>query len=305
MAAEQERLLRHRIRSIRSTQKITRAMQLIAASRIARAQRALSMAEPYVARLEEVVQELSNTPEASAHPLFTGSGQASAVVVIGADRGLCGAFNSSVLRMAEEVLGDDHVRSPLVVGVGRKVQSYFRFQGAPLAHAFTGFADRPSFEDAVRVAAPVVDAVSDGRVGRALVVSTRFLSTGNQRAEISTLVPVPAAGEAGHEASFEFEPGPETIMEELLPRWIEAQLYAALLESAASFHVAQQRAMQAATDNAEDLVKTFTRAMNRARQDAITTEIMEIVGGAEALRQAGRSEDLLGQPEVYVFPEAS
>jgi F-type H+-transporting ATPase subunit gamma len=305
MAAGQERLLRRRIRSIRSTQKITRAMQLIAASRIARAQRAISMAEPYVTRLREVVQELANTPEARSLPLFAGAGDDSAVVVIGADRGLCGAFNFSVLRAAEEVLGESTSLSPLVVGVGRKVQSYFRFHGVPLAHVFTGFADRPSFEDAVRVARPVVDALSDGRVGRVLVVSTRFVSTGTQRAEMSQLVPVPGVAEAEHEASFEFEPGPESIMQELLPRWLEAQLYAALLESAASFHVAQQRAMQAATDNAEDLVKTFSRAMNRARQDAITTEIMEIVGGAEALRQAGLSEHLLGRPDVYVFPQAS
>jgi len=304
VAASQERTLRRRIRSIQSTQKITRAMQLIAASRIVRAEQAITAARPYVTRLGEVVQDLSSAPEVRSHPLFAPSGDRSAVIVMGADRGLCGAFNASVVRTAEEVLRDEAGANPLVVGVGRKVESYFRFQGRPLDDAVTGITDRPSLANAKRVTLPVIEALNAGRAGRVFLVSTRFLTPGSQRAETRQLLPVPQSGEERRVVVFEFEPAPELIVDQVLPLWLEAEVYAALLESAASFHVAQQRAMQAATDNADDLMKTLTRAMNRARQDAITTEIMEIVGGAEALRHAALEQDLGGEPGMD-FPEAS
>jgi F-type H+-transporting ATPase subunit gamma len=307
--AGQERILRRRIRSVQSTQKITRAMELIAASRIVRAQQAITAAKPYAERMQQVVSELAATPEAKGHWVFGGGGGKALVVVLGADRGLAGAFNTSVLRSADELVGQlsRGGTRPAIIGVGRKVVSYFRFRGTEMAAQFEGFVDRPHFENAQRVVEAIIQQIDSGGVGEVHLVCTRFLSVGSQRAQARRLVPMerPENIDGESTAAFEFEPGPEEILDRLLPRWLEAELYAALLESAASFHVAQQRAMKAATDNADKLIKTLRRDMNRARQDSITTEIMEIVGGAEALRQSGAAEETSGRPDIYVLPEAS
>ena len=323
MPAGEERALRRRIRSVASTQKITRAMQLIAASRIVRAQQAMTAARPYAERMEDVIRELAETPEAKRHWVFAGGGERAVVVVLGADRGLCGAFNSSVHRVAEELLGElSHGGTgPDVIAVGRKGKGYFRFRGRPVAESLEGFTDRPKFEDAQRVVEAISRELESGTIGEIYLVYTRFLNVGSQRAVRRRLVPLEleepkearSAGtgneHAGHEPDgptmFDFEPEPDAILDRLLPRWLEAEIYLALLESAVSFHVSQQRAMQAATDNADDLIKTLRRQMNRARQDSITTEITEIAGGAEALRQAGIGEENFARPDIYVYPDAS
>lgn len=311
MPAGEERALRRRIRSIQSTQKITRAMELIAASRIVRAQQAMAAAQPYTERMEEVVRGLAETPEAKRHWIFAGGGDRSLVVVLGADRGLCGAFNSSLHRAADELLSGlaSNGPDPAVIGVGRKVKGYYHFRGRRLVGSLEGFSDRPHFEDAQRIVTAMEREIEAGAVGQIYLVSTRFVSVGSQRAESLRLVPLDMLQREGAEREartvFEFEPAPNEILDRLLPRWLEAEVYLALLESAASFHVSQQRAMKAATDNADDLMKTLRRQMNRARQDSITTEITEIVGGAEALRQAGLSDEDMGRPDIYVFPEAS
>jgi F-type H+-transporting ATPase subunit gamma len=303
-----ERALRRRIRSVESTQKITRAMELIAGSRIARAQQAILSAKPYTERLGEVVSELAADPEAAGHWAFGGergrpAGENATVVVVvmGADRGLAGAFNLFVNRAADELLSELARERPALVVVGRKAVSHFRLRGRPVAAHFEGMSDRPKFADAREVVARVTELL--GPAGTVYAVSTRFISAGSQRVEKRRLVPIERR-ERGATTVFEFEPGPERIMDTLLPRWLEAEVYLALLESAASFHVSQQRAMAAATDNAEELIKTLRRQMNRARQDSITTEIMEIVGGAEALRKAAGVE-APPRPDVYLFPEAS
>jgi F-type H+-transporting ATPase subunit gamma len=306
MPAGQERALRRRIRSIESTQKITRAMELIAASRITRAQQAIGAAKPYTERMGEVVRELGAMPEARGHWAFAGRGGNAVVVVLGADRGLCGAFNVSVLRAANELLKDlaDHGVEPVVIGTGRKVVSHFRVAKRSLAARFEGMSDRPRFEDARSIVQAITDRLGGGTAAEVHVVSTRFSGMGSQQVESRRLVPLENVG-GGRTTVFELEPGPAEILDRLLPRWLEAELYSALLESAAAFHVAQQRAMKAATDNADDLMRTLRRAMNRARQDSITTEIVEIVGGAEALRQSDQSDGSAGHPDIYVFPEAS
>ena len=308
MAGGQERLLRGRIRSIQSIRKITRAMELIAASRIVRAQNAITAARPYVERLGQVVQDLAAAPDARAHPLFRQVDQVrrAAVIVISGDRGLAGGYNSSVLRATERLLrqhsADGH--GTVLITVGRKAQSYFRFRGYQVDHHFSGISDRPSFADARRIVATVMAPFAEGDLDMVEIVFTRFKSLASQAVTTRQLIPLAdqgadEAGEAEGRPSaegerrtvdFEFEPDPADILDRLLPSWLEAQVLAALLESAASEHAARQRAMKAATDNADDLIKTLTRVMNRARQDAITTEIMEIVGGAEALRQAARVE---------------
>ena len=305
MPAGQERVLRRRIRSVQSTQKITRAMELIAASRIARAQRAIEVAKPYAEQMQQVVSELTATPESKGHWVFTGKGERPLVVVLGADRGLAGAFSVSVQRAADETVRHlGRGTSPLLIAVGRKLVNYFRFRERPVAASFQGFSDRPRFEDAQRVVRAVTEQVEQSGVGEIHIVSTRFRSVGVQRVESRRLVPL-ERHERATTTVFDFEPGPEEILDRLLPRWLEAEVYEALLESAASFHVAQQRAMKAATDNADDLIKSLRRAMNRARQDSITTEIMEIVGGAEALRQSGTGEEASAHNDIYIFPEAS
>lgn len=306
MPAGQERILRRRIRSIHSTQKITRAMELIAASRIVRAQLAIAAARPYAERMSEVVSEIAATPEAKGHWIFAGGGERPLVVVLAADRGLSGAFNISVLRTADELLRrlSRRAEPPSVIVVGRKAVSYFHFNGRDLAERFEGISDRPRFEDAQKVVAAITHEMEGGSIGEIYLVSTRFSRMGSQKVQARRLVPLDLPEREGTTV-FEFEPEPAQILDRLLPRWLEAEVYVAQLESAASFHVAQQRAMKAATDNADELIKTLRRAMNRARQDSITTEIMEIVGGAEALRQTGRSEEFAGRPDIYVFPEAS
>ncbi len=188
-------------------------------------------------------------------------------------------------------------RDSSLITVGRKVESYFRYRDQEIAAAFSGFSDQPSYEDARAIAAAVEGPFVAGEVDLVQLVYTRFVSAGRQEVVIRTLMPLDREALGGKEdehaadvsAAYEFEPAPETILERLLPRYAESRIYAALLNAAASEHAARQRAMKAATDNADDFITSLSRVMNRARQDAITTEIMEIVGGAEALRQSKAS----------------
>lgn len=299
MASGQERILRRRIRSINSTKKITRAMELIAASRIVRAQARVHAAAPYADQITQVVRNLAAAGGASSSPLLVPRPEIRRVayVVIAADRGLCGAYNSSVFRAAEGSIREERElgRDYGLVVVGRKTESYFRYRNYQIIASLTGFSDQPSYEDARRIAATVEEPFLSGAVDRVQLVYTRFASAGYQEVVVRPLMPLdPETFEAGEVAEgprpdYEFEPGPSEILEQLLPRYAEARAYAALLNAAASEHAARQRAMKSATDNAEDLITGLTRTMNRARQDAITTEIMEVVGGAEALG-SGKSD---------------
>ncbi|MGH9074324.1 MAG: F0F1 ATP synthase subunit gamma, partial [Acidimicrobiales bacterium] len=209
-----------------------------------------------------------------------------------------GAYNTSVLRLAEQGLAAHAAegRPRRVVVVGRKAVGYLRFRGQRVDESFTQMTDSPTYEDARRLAQAVVGPFLDGEAGSVEVVSTRFLSIGAQRVERRRLAPLDAdVAERGRRHDYEMEPEREELLEALIPLLVESRLFLALLEAAASEHSARQRAMKAATDNADELITTYRRAMNRARQDSITTEIMEIVGGAEALRLAG--EEALGFPD--------
>jgi len=295
MPGGQERILRRRIRSVDSTKKITRAMELIAASRIVRAQARVHAAVPYSDAITDVVRNLSEAAAALESPLLTPRPEVHKVahIVIAADRGLCGGYNSAVIRAAEGSMREQATlgRDYGLVVVGRKVESYFRFRRFRIDAAFAGFSGQPSYTDAQAIAGAVSDPFLAGEYDMVELIYTRFITAGRQEVVVRPLMPldketIAAAPDAEHDvgASYEFEPSPEEILERLLPRYAEARVYAALLNAAASEHAARQRAMKAATDNAEDLMVRLTRVMNRARQDAITTEIMEIVGGAEALR---------------------
>jgi F-type H+-transporting ATPase subunit gamma len=308
MAGGQERILRRRIKSVQSTKKITRAMELIAASRIVKAQARVQAAQPYADGITEVVRDLQAAGAGANNPLLVPRPETRRVgeVVIAADRGLCGAYNSSVIRAAEGDIRSQQAqgRDTAIVTVGRKPEGYFRFRDYAIHASFGGFTQNPSYEDARQVAAAVIRPFQDGELDLVQLTYTRFISAGRQEVVIVPLLPLPSdeigapAEHAtptsdehdGPSASYEFEPGPDTILEALLPRYAEARIYAALLNAAASEHAARQRAMKAATDNADELIRALSRVMNRARQEQITTEIMEIVGGAEALQSGGEVE---------------
>jgi F-type H+-transporting ATPase subunit gamma len=294
MAGGQERILRGRIRSVQATKKITRAMELIAASRIVKAQQRVQAAVPYSEQITEVMKDLAAGAGEVRSPMLTGRDQVrtKCYVVLTADRGLCGGYNAGVLRHVEGEIKAD-VLAGLdygIVTVGRKAETYFRFRGYTMLANFAGFSDNPTYADARSIAADITARFDAGEVDSVEIVYTRFITAGNQEVVLRPLVPldrdVVSGGDArptGGTATYEFEPDAATILDALLPRYVEARIYAALLNAAASEHAFRQRAMKAATDNADELIKNLTRVMNRARQDSITTEIMEIVGGAEAL----------------------
>ena len=298
MAGGQERILRGRIRTVQATKKITRAMELIAASRIVKAQQRVAAAVPYSEQITEVVKDLAAAGGSTASPLLAGRETVGnvAYVVITADRGLCGGYNAGVQRAAEGEIKADVLagRDYSVIAIGRKAESYFRFRGYKIKAKFAGFSDSPSYANAKEIGQHVVDLFVNGDVDRVELIYTRFISAGSQEVVQRPLVPLerdtvsggdgrPSGDDAGPAADFEYEPDPTTILDSLLPKYIEARIYAALLNAAASEHAFRQRAMKSATDNADELIKNLSRIMNRARQDSITTEIMEIVSGAEAL----------------------
>ena len=306
MAGGQERVLRRRIRTVQSTRKITKAMELIAASRIVRAQARIAANRPFRDGMVRIVRQVvAEDPGLAEKMLGTPeSPQRVGILAVVGDRGLAGSYNSGVLRATERLVNryrNEGVETTLWT-VGKKATGYFRYRRVDVHGSFTGVADKPEYSDARDIAASVMAPFVAEDLDMVQLVSTRFISAGTQRVEVRQLLPIPLPesesgdatesggaddGVAGGAGGFtEFEPDPESLLEALMPQATEAEIFAALLEGSAAFFTAQQRAMAAATDNADELVRSLTRVMNRARQDAITTEIMEIVGGAEALRQA-------------------
>jgi F-type H+-transporting ATPase subunit gamma len=303
MAGGKERELRGRIRSINATKKITRAMELIAASQIGRARARIAGSAPYVDGIEAVLaQTAKDAGEASRLVGRPDRLENVLVVVLAGDRGQAGAYNTSVFRQAERLVASHAVegRTSRLVTVGRKAIGYFRFRGQTPAASFIAMSDRPTFEDARTVAEQITGPFLSGEVDLVELVSTRYLSAGSQAVVTLQVLPLePPTGdvaestdlvaEIGAERGFyDYEPEPEDLLRLLVPRYAEAVIFRALLEASASEHTARQRAMAAATENAEELIINYSRQMNRARQDSITTEIMEIVSGAEALRSAGQ-----------------
>jgi F-type H+-transporting ATPase subunit gamma len=319
MAGGQERVLRRRIKSVQSTKKITKAMELIAASRIVKAQQRVAAARPYSEQITAVIGNLAAAGAGMASPLLQQRETVAtvAMIVVTGDRGLAGAYNSSVIRQAERSMraARDEGKQVRLVCVGKKAVTYFRFRGEAIDAAFIGMTDQPTYEDARTIAELVTGRFESGEYDAVELLYTQFLSVGTQRVVERRFMPLDtttleaAAAGDGPRADYEFEPDPTLILERLLPRYAEARLFAALLDASASEHAARQRAMKSATDNAEDLIVKLSRIMNRARQDAITTEIMEIVGGSEALAQGeGEADDLLvdhvGATEYFVHMHA-
>lgn len=297
MASGQERVLRRRIRSVQSTKKITRAMELIAASRIAKAQARVAASRPYADEITRVISAVASQ-RAVDHPLVIEREQprAAAVLVVTSDRGLAGAYNANALRTAEELASRLRLegKEPVLYAVGRKAVGFYRFRGRPTAGTFTGFSEQPTYAAAKEAADELISSFVAGSQGGGVdeihLVYTEFVSSLVQRAVATRVLPLSIRTEqrpAGPLPQYEFEPSAEQVLDLLLPRYVESRVYAALLDAAASESASRRRAMKAATDNAEELIKTLTRAANSARQAEITQEISEIVGGADALASAG------------------
>ncbi|KQQ00901.1 MULTISPECIES: F0F1 ATP synthase subunit gamma [unclassified Rathayibacter] len=291
----QLRVYRSKIRSAQTTKKITRAMELISASRIQKAQNRVAAAAPYsnaITRAVSAVATYSNVE----HPLTTEREKldTAAIVIFTSDRGLAGAFSSSVLKEAEELASLLRSEGKEVVFylVGRKANAYFSFRKRPSVRIWTGGTDQPLFETAKEIADAVVESYNlddeEGGVDEIHLVYNRFVSMVTQQPTVVRLLPLEVVEGAEDQNTdlyplYEFEPDPETVLDRLLPVYVESRIFNAMLQSAASEHAARQKAMKSASDNADTLIKTYTRLANNARQTEITQQIAEIVGGADAL----------------------
>ena len=290
MASAELRQIRRRIRSVESTMKITRAMELIATSRIARAQVRVQRSQPYIRIMTDVIRNIAAASGGLNHPLLEPreTVETVGVLVVSSDRGLAGGYNANVIRLAERRLLDlqQSGRQIRLYVVGQKALSYFRYRKYPIEHSWLGVTDTPNYGDARAIGNTLLNDYEERAVDSVEVFTTRFESALNQIAALWPLLPIEPPqldDDESAAAAYTFEPSPEEILDRLLPRFLEGTIFGVLLEASASEHAARRRAMKAATENAEELTKDLTREANQARQAEITTEISEIVGGAEAL----------------------
>ena len=290
----QLRIYRRRIRSVQSTQKITRAQELIATSRIAKAQARVEQSRPYTRQITAAIENIASQTDIS-HPLVEERADpgAVAVLVVTSDRGMAGAYSANVLRTTEELLARlrHEGKDPKLYVIGRKGVGYYRFRERPVEQTWTGFSEQPDYDHAKEVADTLIEAFVHHEVDEIHAVYTNFVTMLTQKAVALRLLPLvieeTEEQPEGPIPQYIFEPGPIEVLDALLPRYVESRVFTALLEAAASESASRRRAMKAATDNAEELIKVLTRAANQARQAEITQEIMEIVGGAEALQATG------------------
>jgi F-type H+-transporting ATPase subunit gamma len=294
MASAQLRDTRRRIRSVEAIKKITRAMELIATSRIPKAQARVNASKPYTAKLIEVIENVGAAGAGAKHRLLEQREiKTVGLLVVSSDRGLAGSYASNVIRLAEARIRelDREGKDVVLYAVGKKAQAYFRYRGFRIEGSFLGVTDTPGYGDARAVASSAVTAFATGRIDAVEVFFTRYQSAMTQiptRADLLPITPPEKAEQEGPTATYEFEPSPEEILDRLLPRYVEATVFNVLLEASASEHSARRRAMKAATDHAEELIRVLSVQANRARQAEITTAITEIVGGAEALAESSR-----------------
>ncbi|MFB7090581.1 F0F1 ATP synthase subunit gamma [Streptomyces sp. NPDC056296] len=301
----QLRVYKRRIRSVTATKKITKAMEMIAASRVVKAQRKVAASTPYAQELTRAVTAVG-TGSNTKHPLTTEADNPTraAVLLLTSDRGLAGAFNSNAIKAAEQLTErlEREGRQVDTYIVGRRGLAHYNFRERKVAESFAGFTDEPSYADAKKVAAPLIEAIeketAEGGVDELHIVYTEFVSMMTQTAVDSRLLPLSLDEVAQESAAkdeilplYDFEPSAEDVLDALLPRYVESRVYNALLQSAASKHAATRRAMKSATDNAGELINTLSRLANAARQAEITQEISEIVGGASALADANAGSD--------------
>jgi F-type H+-transporting ATPase subunit gamma len=286
--------IRRRIRSVESTQKITRAMKLVAAAKLRRAQERLVSARPYAVKMAELLSSLVRRAEGEAHPLLVRRPAArKRLVIITADKGLCGAFNSNILRASLAFLREQGETSVTLVVVGKKARDFYRRRQWEVKSEMLGFFDRLAYSHAQELAGGLMQEYLSGEMDEVHLVYNEFRSVAVQRVKREQVLPIEAAAAAEGEGATEdatgdyiYEPSPEAILAALLPRHVTTQVYRALMESVAGEYGARMTAMEAATKNAKEMIGVLTIQYNKARQERITKELLDIVGGAEALRQA-------------------
>lgn len=293
----QLRIYRRRIRSVKATKKITKAMELISASRIVKAQQRVNASSPYANELTAAVRAVA-TYSNTAHPLTTASAspKKAAILVITADRGMAGAYSTAAIKEGDLLAASLRERGLSVETylVGRKAISYYKFRNREIAGSWSGFSDNPTYEKAKEVSEALIESfVNETGADELHIIYTEFKSMLTQLPIAAQVLPLQSEGEkpTGLLPAYEFEPTPEVVLDSLLPRYVEARVFNALLQSAASEHAARRRAMKSATDNADDLIKSLTRLANAARQAEITQEISEIVGGADALASSNAGSE--------------
>ncbi len=288
--------IRKRITSVSNTRQITRTMEMVATAKIKKAQERIEAARPYALSMVEVLGNVARYVQGATHPLLEEHPERNRVVVIAvtSDRGLCGAFNSNILRITEDIIRTEREAGAEVdvIGIGKKAASYFAYRGVSLLATYRDMSDKPTFTHARGIASQVIDAYARGDIDAVYVVFNRFKNVAEQKPEVHQLLPIErrvmeqAEEDLRVRPEYVFEPSPAAVLERLLPTYVETLIYRALLESAASEQGARRTAMKSATDNASEMITSLTRSYNRARQAAITNEIAEIVGGAAALEES-------------------
>jgi len=295
----QLRVYRRRMRSVKATKKITKAMELISASRIIKAQQRVNASSPYANELTQAVTAVATFSKVD-HPLTTPSPspRRAAVLIIAADRGMAGAYSNAAIKEGDIVIAGLKERGITADAylVGRKALNYYKFRNRAIAGSWTGFSDNPQFTHAREVSAGLISAflsaAQESRADELHIIFTQFKSMISQIPVANQVLPlITEAPPAGLLPQYEFEPDASEVLNALLPRYVEARVFNAMLQSAASEHAARRRAMKSATDNADDLIKSLTRLANAARQAEITQEISEIVGGADALASASAGSE--------------
>jgi F-type H+-transporting ATPase subunit gamma len=286
--------IRRRIRSVESTQKITRAMKLVAAAKLRRAQERIVSARPYAVKMAELLSSLVRRAEGEAHPLLVRRPAArKRLVIITADKGLCGAFNSNILRASLAFLREQGETSVTLVVVGKKARDFYRRRQYEIKSEMLGFFDRLAYSHAQELAGGLMQEYLSGEVDEVHLIYNEFRSVAVQRVKREQLLPIESAdaadaqgGPEGAAGDYIYEPSPEAILAALLPRHVTTQVYRALMESVAGEYGARMTAMEAATKNAKEMISVLSIQYNKARQERITKELLDIVGGAEALRQS-------------------
>jgi len=285
--------IQRRIRSVQSTQKITRAMKLVAAAKLRRAQERILAARPYASRMKEMLGNLVVAADGAAHPLLEQrEGPRRQVVIITADKGLAGAFNSNVLRRSLDFIRSSNTQEVTLVVVGRKARDFYRRRQWSIKRDMLGFWDRLAYGHAQELADYFMQQYLGGEVDEVYLIYNEFRSVALQRPVREQLLPIPRTegGEAGDAGvDYIYEPSPEAILGDLLPRHVRMQVYRALMESLAGEYGARMTAMEAATKNAKEMIEVLTIQYNKARQEKITKELLDIVGGAEALKQGAEA----------------
>ena len=281
--------IQRRIRSVQSTQKITRAMKLVAAAKLRRAQDRILAARPYAGKMKELLGNLVAGADGAIHPLLEQrEGPRRQVVIVTADKGLAGAFNSNVLRRSLEFIRSSNTQEVTLVVVGRKARDFYRRRQWSIRRDMLGFWDRLAYGHAQELADYFMQQYLAGEVDEVYLIYNEFRSVAVQRPVREQLLPIPRAEDGagtGADVDYIYEPNPETILGDLLPRHVRMQVYRALMESLAGEYGARMTAMEAATKNAKEMIDVLTIQYNKARQEKITKELLDIVGGAEALKQ--------------------